>query len=145
MAEPTTQGKALGEARQLFIDVLAQANIPEDFFNEILVKKRILSFRTARSLDDDQYEHLRKLVERSKDDGCKMDFVQFRKLMNAGKYYTINNYEKKVSWEIFDTDMTLELIDEYMEFKSNNDHNDAVIHQQDDKSIPESCQVAFTV
>jgi len=37
------------------------------------------SFRTAMSLDDDQYEYLRALVERSKDDGFKMDFLQFRK------------------------------------------------------------------
>jgi len=36
------------------------------------------------SLDDDQYEDLRPLVERSKDDGFKMDFLQFRKLMNVG-------------------------------------------------------------
>jgi len=62
--------------------------------------------------------------------------------MNAGKYYTIKNYEKKVPWETFDTDMRLYLIDEYMEFNSNKDRNDAVSFQQDNKSIPESCQVA---
>jgi len=28
--------------------------------------------------------------------------------MNSGKYYTIKNYEKKVLWETFDTDMTLD-------------------------------------
>jgi len=93
-------------------------------------------------LDDYQYEDLRALVERSKDDGFKMDFLQFRKLMNAGKYYTIKNYEKKVPWKTFDTDMTLDLIDEYMLFKSNKDRNDAVSLQQDDKSISESCQVS---
>jgi len=54
----------------------------------------------------------------------------------------LKNYEKKVPWETFDTDMTLDLIDEYMEFKSNKDRNDAVSLQQDDKSVPESCQVA---
>jgi len=59
MAEPTTQGKAQGATRQLFIDVLAQANISEDFVNEILIKKCILRFLTAMSLDDDQYEDLR--------------------------------------------------------------------------------------
>jgi len=69
MVEPTTQGKAQGATRQLFIDVLAQANIPEDFFKEIFNKKRILSFRTAMSLGDDQYKDLRALVEKSKDEG----------------------------------------------------------------------------
>jgi len=64
MAEATTQGKAQGATRQLFIDVQAQANIPEDFFKEVLNKKRILSFRTDTSLDDDQYEDLRALVEK---------------------------------------------------------------------------------
>ena len=63
-----------------------------------------------------------------------MDFLQFRKLMNAGKYYIIKNYEKKVPWETFDTDMTLDLIDEYMEFKSDKDRDDAVSH------VPESTQ-----
>jgi len=114
----------------------------EDFFKEIFNKKRILSFRTAMSLDDDQYEDLRALVEKSKDEGFKMDFLQFRKLMNAGKYSIIKNYEKKVPWETFDTDMTLDLIDEYLKFKSNKDRNDAVSFQHDDKSVPESCQVA---
>jgi len=52
-----------------------------------------------------------------------MDFLQFRKLMNAGKYYIIKNYEKNVPWETLD-------------------RNDAVSLQQDDKSVPESCQVA---
>ena len=47
MSEPTTEGKAQGATHQLFVEVLAQANILEDFFNEILIKKRILSFRTA--------------------------------------------------------------------------------------------------
>ena len=138
MAESTTQGKAQGAIRQLFIDVLAQANIPDDFFKEILSKKRILSFRTAMSLDDDQYEDLRALVEKSKDEGFKMDFLQFRKLMNAGKYFIINNYEKKVPWETFDTDMTLDLIDEYLEFKSNKDRNDLL--QQDAANLQKSEQ-----
>jgi len=62
------------------------------------------------SLDNDQYEDLRALVDKSKDEGFKMDFLQFRKLMNAGKYYIIKNYEKKVPWETFDTDMTLNLL-----------------------------------
>jgi len=89
MAESTTQGKVQSATRQLFIDVLVQANIPEDFFKEILNKKRILSFRTALSLDDDRYDDHRALVEKIKDEGFKMDFLQFRKLMNAGKYYII--------------------------------------------------------
>ena len=51
-AQGKAQGKAQGATRQLFIDMLAQANIPEDFFKEILIENRILSFRTAMSLDD---------------------------------------------------------------------------------------------
>ena len=58
IAELTTEGKIQGATHQLFIGVLAFANIPEDFFKKILIKKRILSFRTAMSLDDDQYVDL---------------------------------------------------------------------------------------
>ena len=95
IAEPTTEGKAQGATRQLFIEVLAQTNIPEDFFKEILIKKRILSFRTAMPLNHNQYEDLRALVEKSKDEGFKMDFLQFRKLMHAGKYYIILKIMKR--------------------------------------------------
>jgi len=61
-----------------------------------------------------------------------MNFLQFRKVMNAGRYYLKKNHENKVPWGIINADMTLDLIDEYMEFKTNTDHNDAVSLPRDD-------------
>ncbi len=61
--------------------------------------------------------------------------------MIAVKYYHIKNYQKKIPWESFNTDMTLDLIDEYMEFKSNKDRSDALSLLSDDKSVSESYQV----
>ena len=68
---PQNNPRQRESTRQIFINVLDQANIPIDFFNDVLSKKRIFGFRTAMALSEDQHENIKAFVDKSEDEAMQ--------------------------------------------------------------------------
>ena len=112
----TTLPKRRETTRQIFIDVLDQANTPVDFLNDVLLKKRIFGFQMTIALSNEQHENIKAFVDKTNDEGYLMDYLQFCKLINALKYYCSKNEVDQVAWNNFDGDMILDLINNYMDY-----------------------------
>ena len=122
-------------AKENFHDVLGYAGISEEFNGNILATSRIWKFRRAANPDSSQIEMLHKKTVDSKDDGYMMDFLQFLKLLRAGRFYTLH-YKAVVPWSQFTEDEVADLLDEYM--ANENGDTDSQMGDQSPMKAPPS-------
>ena len=102
---------------EVFIRVLAYANIAREFYDEILDPSRYRNFRQIMSLDQAQEDEIIALAAATGSRGIKADSLQLMKLIRSADHYKAVRNVLVVPWNTFTEDMTLDMIEDYVLYK----------------------------